>query len=443
MLAILFGWLGISAFRKKRAAAAEANVPIAQTDLSAHSVFSTTSVAPPPSEQEPSQFSSAGLGMGANLETVDPVVEADTFLAFGRDAQAEEILLDALKTDPQRQAIHLKLLDIYAARKNASRFESVAKDLHKVTGGAGAGWEKAAAMGAALDPENPLYVPISHESTVVVPAAAFDMEATTILRSPLVEEQAPQAAAVAPATAEAAALDFDLDLGTASSEAVAAAPVAEADVGALDFDLDLGGPEAAVSAAAPQIEAKSEVAALDIDFDMPTKESAPPLLDFPLAEEKPAAVPAVPAAPVAPVVLAVVPTDPGSIDFDFDLGTPDSVPAVSVAPVAPAAPAAPSPEMSLELPASAATPEPMMTALDLGGISLELDTPPAVSSAGGSEPAAADMADNPEVATKIELAMAYEEMGDRDGARELFQEAAAEGSPAQQKVARAKLDSLG
>ena len=58
-------------------------------------------------------------------------------------------------------------------------------------------------------------------------------------------------------------------------------------------------------------------------------------------------------------------------------------------------------------------------------------------------PAGADMSDNPEVATKIELAMAYEEMGDRDGARELFQEALAEGSLAQQKVARAKLDGLG
>ena len=88
-----------------------------RNDLSAHSVFSTTSVAPPPSEQETSQFSTTGMGMAANHETVDPVVEADTFLAFGRDAQAEEILLEALKTDPQRQAIHLKLLDIYAARK--------------------------------------------------------------------------------------------------------------------------------------------------------------------------------------------------------------------------------------------------------------------------------------------------------------------------------------
>ena len=79
-------------------------------------------------------------------------------------------------------------------------------------------------------------------------------------------------------------------------------------------------------------------------------------------------------------------------------------------------------------------------ALEKRRLSLELESPPEPVAA---EPAAGEVADNPEVATKIELAMAYEEMGDRDGARELFQEAVTEGSPAQQKVARAKLDSLG
>jgi pilus assembly protein FimV len=61
----------------------------------------------------------------------------------------------------------------------------------------------------------------------------------------------------------------------------------------------------------------------------------------------------------------------------------------------------------------------------------------------GIAPAAAGIADNPEVATKLELAAAYEEMGDHDGARELLQEALKEGSPAQQEVARAKLASFG
>jgi pilus assembly protein FimV len=51
--------------------------------------------------------------------------------------------------------------------------------------------------------------------------------------------------------------------------------------------------------------------------------------------------------------------------------------------------------------------------------------------------------DNPEAATKLELALAYEEMGDREGARELLEEVLKEGSPAQRSAAQAKLESLG
>jgi len=50
--------------------------------------------------------------------------------------------------------------------------------------------------------------------------------------------------------------------------------------------------------------------------------------------------------------------------------------------------------------------------------------------------------DDPEVATKLELAQAYEEMGDREGARELLNEVLAEGSAAQQAAARTRLDQL-
>ena len=421
VLALLFGWLGISAMRKKRAAAAEANATIAETDLSTHSVFSTTTVAPPPSEQESSQFSSTGMGMAAHQETVDPVVEADTFLAFGRDAQAEEILLEALKTDPQRTAIHLKLLDIYSARKNVSQFESVAKDLHVLTGGVGPGWEKAAALGAAIDPANPLYASTPSEPEAAAPAT--DMDATMIVHASAV---ATQAAAVAPAATEAAALDFDLDIGTAEAAGSAeTAPAADSEAAALDFDLDLGAPAAAQAPATAAKEVvKTEAAGLDISFDMPTMESASPAIDFPLAAEKPAVAAEAPVAP-APAVAAA---DSGGIDFEFDLGTP--------------APAVPefSPEVSLELPELAAAPA--AAALDLGGISLELDAP-AVSASAGADASGGEKPDNPEVATKMELAMAYEEMGDRDGARELYQEALAEGGSAQQKAARAKLDSLG
>ncbi len=283
VLALLFGWLGFSAYRKKKQAAeAEANATIAETDLSAHSVFSTTSVAPPPSEQEASQFSSTGVGMAAHQETVDPVVEADTFLAFGREAQAEEILLEALKAEPQRQAIHMKLLTIYSARKSASQFESVATELYSLTGGSGADWEKAAVMGAALDPENPLYGSAGAAGQDEASGNA-DMTSTTILRGPTVEpeEPAPVAEEEAPAADPGAGLDFDLDIGTAESATGAATsdtPASEPETAGLDFDLDLGAPAAEPSTgAAPKAADASADVVLDIDFDMPAPESATPV----------------------------------------------------------------------------------------------------------------------------------------------------------------------
>jgi pilus assembly protein FimV len=102
-------------------------------------------------------FSQSGLSAIDTDEGVDPVAEADVYMAYGRDAQAEEILQDALRADPERVAIYLKLLEIYAQRKSVKQFETVATDLYARTGGRGADWERAAVMGRKLDPENPLY----------------------------------------------------------------------------------------------------------------------------------------------------------------------------------------------------------------------------------------------------------------------------------------------
>jgi len=64
---------------------------------------------------------------------------------------------------------------------------------------------------------------------------------------------------------------------------------------------------------------------------------------------------------------------------------------------------------------------------------------------GAGEPAAAvsdDAPGDPEVDTKLELARAYEEMGDKDGARELLEEVLAEGSAGQQEQARLVMSRL-
>jgi pilus assembly protein FimV len=74
--------------------------------------------------------------------------------------------------------------------------------------------------------------------------------------------------------------------------------------------------------------------------------------------------------------------------------------------------------------------------LDLGGLSLDLGTPGG-GGGGGADPKWQ------EVATKLDLAKAYQEMGDKDGARELLNEVVKEGDAAQKSQAEQMLSGLG
>ena len=145
---------------------------------------------------------------------VDPVAEADVYLAYGRDLQAEEILREALRTTPERLAIHLKLLEIHAKRRDLRAFEMLANEVRGLTHGSGADWSRVIGMGHELDPGNPLYqgsaAVLDTEKTVpltapVGMAAAAAMAATVAPPPPPTEPPQPFVPSVAP-------LDFDLDL---------------------------------------------------------------------------------------------------------------------------------------------------------------------------------------------------------------------------------------
>ncbi len=89
---------------------------------------------------------------------VDPVAEADVYLAYGRDLQAEEILKEALRSNPSRAAIHFKLLQIYAKRQDVKSYATTATDAYKLTQGLGSEWSAACLAGHELDPSNPLFL---------------------------------------------------------------------------------------------------------------------------------------------------------------------------------------------------------------------------------------------------------------------------------------------
>ena len=90
-------------------------------------------------------------------EEVDPLAEAEIYLAYGRDGQAEEILKEALQSQPRRYEILLKLLEIYAKRKDPQAFDALARELQATTGGEGELWLQAARLGYQLDPSNSRY----------------------------------------------------------------------------------------------------------------------------------------------------------------------------------------------------------------------------------------------------------------------------------------------
>lgn len=143
---------------------------------------------------------------------VDPVAEADVYLAYGRDLQAEEILREALRINPERIAIHLKLLEIHAKRRDLRAYEALASDVHKLTGGQGNDWNRVVEMGKELDPGNPLYEAGVRPVGGDVPAAAL---ATAAVAATVVSAPPPAAPVAAPPPAfvpSVAPLDFDLDL---------------------------------------------------------------------------------------------------------------------------------------------------------------------------------------------------------------------------------------
>lgn len=226
-------------------------------------------------------------------DDVDPVAEADVYLAYGRDLQAEEILKEALRLHPDRVAIHLKLLEIYAKRRDVRNFESSAADAHRLTGGAGADWNRVCELGLGIDPGNTLFQPGGQPASASGSSAAVSEPiASTPQASPQVAEPAVEPAA--------SAVDLDLDLDFSLDEEPAAAKPAAT-----------GTP-----AAAPAPE--STAPDLDLNFELPTAsiQGADNSLDFePPSLPEPSTRLDSPAATSGSAPTAAA--DTGALEFDL------------------------------------------------------------------------------------------------------------------------------
>lgn len=443
------------------------------------------------------------LGMGAiDSHEVDPIAEAEVYMAYGRDAQAEEILREALVKDPTRYEIALKLLELYASRKDTTSFETTASELYAGLSGQNTPvWQRAAEMGRSIDPQNPLYRVVTPQaSSSTAPAATASA----------VGAAASVAAAAAPSAAASKAVDFgDLeqlasldDWGDSAS--VGAQEAAKTGKPDLDF-VPEGKPLVAEPAAAEP--AHEEFMAFDsapaeadfeapraVDTDFDHSLDLNPIGDFEQAqapaevgEEGGGANDSEPFAPADDMSLEFEPAEAlaapaekeealefAAADFDMpsdlDAGEPETsaaeeMPVLDLSGIDLELGAESSSEFeSLESPAveqvdetaspakfemdtefdpfaelpAAADFEPEAEALDGADVdeaALALESEPVSEVEAESD---MDPELREEVNTKLDLARAYMEMGDREGAREILQEVLGEGDK-QQKAEAEKL----
>jgi len=204
-----------------------------------------------------SDFAVSGAGAIQTEDSeVDPLTEADVFMAYGRYEAAEERLTEAMENDPSRKELKLKLLELYNATKNQTAFESAAEDFYASLGenaNSDPMWEKVLSMGKELAPNNPLFTgdvvaPVATEE-VVAEDPGVNLSDSQVMDIGL-ETGVFQTEDLAPEKEETSELDFNLDLDeVAEPEKAETAEAGESDLvldesvavedRGLDFNLDL------------------------------------------------------------------------------------------------------------------------------------------------------------------------------------------------------------
>jgi pilus assembly protein FimV len=357
---LVLGGVGYMLYRRKKKYSYE-DLSESSDDVGEITGRITAPVFPSPETGDFTSVAAAQAMAASQSDNVDPISEADLFLNFGRDVQAEEILKEALQNSPNNHQIHLKLLGIYANRKDANSFSTIARQLQD--SGDGDAWQQASAMGRKLEPNNPMY----GGAGTIEDAGSATMQMTAFKATPE-PENVPKA--------HASALDFDFDVSQSSAKA---APSPEQ-----DFFGDLE--KTSIMSAGGKLTAQ----VAEMDFDVTSTNPSMPSMKS-----------------------ASKPADDGGMAFTLDF--------------------------PVENIAGKSAPVAQPAAVGLAGISLNFDdaAAPSGSAAGNKDDHWQD------VATKLDLAKAYHEMGDASGAREILEEVLREGDAEQREAAQTLFDQLG
>jgi pilus assembly protein FimV len=346
----------------------------------------------------------------------DVLGKAQSHIAAGRLNQAAALLEEGIKQEPQRSDLRLKLMEVYGQQgdrdafvtqerqlvANGDNFAQVEKLKSRFPAMAlvAVGGIAAAAVAAELDAQ---YVKDLLQDEPQAPAAveddfdsAFDLSLDDLENiTPAVVTPAPEPETTTLADLEDFPLDDDLSFESVLQQQTEIKESLD-DLSDFDLDMDLGAEPSAAMLAEDDF-------LLDLDEGVKDLPAVEPAVEKPVAPE-----------------LAL---DDLELPADFDLSLADEM-------AAPDAFAAELDDVNAELESlSGSIAEPTFTAQD------------ALASA-GEEPEFDFLSGTDEVATKLDLAQAYIDMGDSDGARDILNEVVIEGDEGQKSEAKEMLARL-
>lgn len=374
-----------------------------------------------------SDLAISGMGGGAittDEGEVDPLTEADVFMAYGRNQQAEEVLKKALESNPKRPDVLAKLLEVYYTDKNREQFEALANESASALQGSEEHWSKVAAMGHELCPDNELFAGAEGGEAPAPkePAAKPESMTDEVLDIGL---DLDELTAEMESEVSEDSLDLGLDLDSDEEKKPEAETTpAEDDLSDMDFDLDLGGEDSAAPA-------EDDLSGMDFDLgdsaveeEKPAEEAAAPAesddlgdLDFDLGEMASESE----EAPTESAPSAEESADTDLSDFDFgDLDLEGGTEEAAVE----------------EAPAAEPSADEDFGSLDLGD--LESDAGSDLDDFGdlGDLDDDSMLDEGDEITTKLDLAQAYIEMGDNEGARSMLEEVVEGGNDEQKQQAQ-------
>ncbi|MEX0900588.1 MAG: FimV/HubP family polar landmark protein [Gammaproteobacteria bacterium] len=370
-----------------------------QTVIREEEVDAAAAAASKPEPAAPAVEDDMDTSAVMSLDDGDPASEADFHLAYGLYDQAADLMEGAYKQHPERVDYLMKLLEIYFAWGKPDEFIAHAREGKTKLEAAGE-WANVAILGRQMKGDEPLFSEMMSSGTR---SGAIDLD--------LEGDDGGEAEM----DLDTGTFEGDFDLGEPEADAGADATPAEAPAGN-EVEFDLGDFEYETGAAESEPEPESEPAPAPAPEEAPADDDN--AIDFGLDDEGEDAT-----------QFKVAPTeDDGALDMDIDSALEGLESDGDSADVESA--------FSDEATADTKFESPSADSAEGADDGMDLDFDALLADDGGPEPEPDADAEGGSGDSRLDLARAYIDMGDADGARGLLNEVLADGDDAQKQEAQ-------